>query len=83
LDYSLIALSLVVLFNSNPTDLEHDRSSPRKQKLANAEKNGDRIHQPMKQPRLLQKLQQGLFLLGIGLVLALIFRWCQAPSLNA
>jgi hypothetical protein len=24
LDYSLIALSLVVLFNSNPTDLEHD-----------------------------------------------------------
>jgi hypothetical protein len=37
----------------------------------------------MKQQRLLQKLQQGLFLLGIGLVLALIFRWCQAPSLNA
>jgi competence ComEA-like helix-hairpin-helix protein len=37
----------------------------------------------MKQQRLLQKLQRGLFLLGIGLVLALIFRWCQAPSLNA
>lgn len=37
----------------------------------------------MNRHRFLQKLQRGLFLLGIGLVLALIFRWCQAPSLNA
>jgi hypothetical protein len=27
LDYSLIALSLVVPFNSNPTDLEHNQRS--------------------------------------------------------
>jgi competence ComEA-like helix-hairpin-helix protein len=32
---------------------------------------------------LLQKLQRGLLLVGIGLVLALILRWYQAPSLNA
>lgn len=37
----------------------------------------------MNRHRFLQKLQRGLFLVGIGLVLALIFRWCQAPSLNA
>ena len=37
----------------------------------------------MNRHRFLQKLQRGLFLLGIGLLLALLFRWCQAPSLNA